>query len=93
MIDNPTFVSGFLLSSLYGVAFHFWKGGNFFQLLFYLILAWLGFLFGQWFASQIGWSFWKIGSLQAGLASIFSLGFLFIGYWLSGVNKNRIKKV
>lgn len=85
----PTLVFGFTLSTLLGALFHLWRGGGAGRLLFYLLLGWAGFWSGQWLASRFGWSFDKIGQLHVGFASLGSLLFLLIGYWLSLV---RVEK-
>lgn len=79
----PAFVFGFLLSSLYGAAFHLWKGGSLARLFFYLGLSWAGFISGHLLGGSFGWTFLSVGPLNAGLASIGSLIFLGVGYWLS----------
>ena len=79
----PTIIFGLLISTLYGAAFHLWRGGNIWRLLLYLILGWSGFWIGQLLANQLGWSFGSVGQLHLGIATIFSGIFLFAGYWLS----------
>jgi hypothetical protein len=79
----PSFVLGGLLATLFGAAFHFWRGGNGFRLLLYLVLAWAGFWGGHWIAEQLGWGFASYGPLHVGLASVGSWGVLLVGYWLS----------
>jgi hypothetical protein len=78
-----SFLLGFVLSSLYGALFHLWRGGNIYRLMLYLILSWMGFWIGHFLASFLDWTFLSIGPLHVGLASITSILFLFIGYWLS----------
>ena len=85
----PAFLLGLVLSTLYGAAFHLWKGGGVGRLLFYLALGWVGFWIGQWLANQLGWAFLSIGPLHLGLATLVSLVFLFSGYWLSLVEVQR----
>lgn len=79
----PSFMLGAMLATLFGAAFHFWRGGNAWRFLLYLFLAWLGFWGGHWLATQLGWSLFKIGPLQAGLGSLGSWAALGVGYWLS----------
>jgi hypothetical protein len=86
---SPTFLLGFLISTFYGAAFHLWRGGGIGRLIFYLILAWCGFWTGQLFASQIGFNLWGVGSLHLGIATLFSLLFLAVGYWLSLIDKDK----
>lgn len=79
----PAFIFGFIISTLFGVIFHLLRGGNAGRFLLYLILGWVGFWSGQWLASLLGWTFGSIGPLHLGMASIASLVFLGLGYWLS----------
>ena len=79
----PALVLGLVISTLLGVVFHLWRGGNAGRLLLYLILGWIGFWGGHFLASFLGWSFLSIGELHLGVAIAGSLLFLFIGHWLS----------
>jgi hypothetical protein len=79
----PAFLFGFLLSTLYGAAFHLWRGGNAGRLLLYLLLAWGGFWVGQVAATRLNWTFLSFGPLHVGMATLVSLIFLGLGYWLS----------
>lgn len=79
----PSFLLGFILATLYGVGFHFWRGGGAGRMLLYLTLSWLGFFTGQILADVLGISFIDIGPLHAGPATLGSLLFLAGGYWLS----------
>ncbi len=76
---------GIVLSTAYGTAFHFWKGGSLKKLLLYIALAWLGFWGGHVVGSLIGWNFAAVGPLNVGLATVGSVLFLFVGEWLSRV--------
>jgi hypothetical protein len=79
----PSLLFGFILSSAYGAAFHLWRGGGAGHLLLDLFLAWCGFAAGQIVGDWLGLSFASLGSLHVGLATIGSLAFLLLGYWLS----------
>lgn len=79
----PSFLFGFLISTLYGAAFHLWRGGNAGRLLLYLVLGWAGFWIGHIAASEFGWTFASVGPLNLGFASLCSLIFLLLGHWLS----------
>lgn len=79
----PALLFGVLLSSLYGTAFHWWRGGGAGRLLLYVGLAWVGFWLGQVAASWFGWVFASVGPLHVGMATLCSLAALGLGYWLS----------
>ena len=81
----PTLLFGFLLSTLYGTAFHVWRGGGAGRFLLFLILGWVGFWLGNFIGNQVGFSFFKMGALNLGLATLTSFIFLAVGYWLSRV--------
>jgi uncharacterized membrane protein YeaQ/YmgE (transglycosylase-associated protein family) len=85
----PAFLFGFLLSTLYGAAFHLWKGGGAARLLLYLILGWIGFWSGHLLAAYFDWTFDSLGQLHFGTATLGSLLFLGVGYWLSLVEVDR----
>jgi len=85
----PALLIGILISTLYGAAFHLWRGGNLWRLLLYLVLGWLGFWLGQFIAMRVDWSFGNLGQLNLGMATLFSAIFLFGGYWLSQVEVTR----
>jgi hypothetical protein len=85
----PAFLLGLLLSTLYGVAFHLWRGGSAWRLILYLILAWVGFWVGHLVGNQLGWTFSSVGPLRVGMATLSSAIFLGIGYWLSLVEVER----
>lgn len=81
----PAFVFGIVLSTVYGTAFHFWKGGSLNRLFLYVILSWLGFWTGHIVGGALGWSFAAAGPINAGMATFGSAVFLFVGEWLSRV--------
>ena len=79
----PTLFLGLILSTLYGALFHLWRGGNAGRLLLYLILSWIGFWLGQLIGNYLNLSFDTLGQLHLMFATLGSLIFLAIGYWLS----------
>jgi len=85
----PAFIFGIILSTFYGAAFHFWKGGGPGRLLLYLILGWAGFWTGHLVAGLLKWSFDSLGALHFGSATVGAGLFLTIGYWLSLVEVER----
>ena len=85
----PALFFGLVLSSLYGVAFHLWKGGSLKKLLLFLILAWVGFWAGHLLAVRLGWMFLAFGPVNTGMATLGSALVLFVGNWLSQVEVQR----
>ena len=81
----PAILFGIVLSSLYGTAFHFWKGGTLNRLVLYVILSWLGFWVGHIVGGSLGWAFAASGPINTGMATLSSAVFLFVGEWLSRV--------
>ncbi len=81
----PAILFGIVLSTLYGTAFHFWKGGSLNRLVLYVILSWLGFWIGHIVGGALGWSFAASGPINTGMATLGSAVFLFVGEWLSRV--------
>ena len=82
-MTTPALIFGFLLSTLFAAAFHFWRGGGPGRLLLYLLLAWIGFWAGQYLAEQTGLTLGDLGQLHLIPACLASLLFLFVGHWLS----------
>ena len=62
----PSILLGVVLSSLYGAAFHLLRGGSLVRLILYIVLSWVGFWTGHVFAEMMGWSFVRVGALNAG---------------------------
>jgi uncharacterized membrane protein YeaQ/YmgE (transglycosylase-associated protein family) len=85
----PAFIFGVVLSSFYGAAFHFWRGGGLGRLVLYLILGWAGFWTGHLVAAYLKWSFDSLGALHFGSATVGAVAFLAFGYWLSLVEVER----
>jgi hypothetical protein len=71
---------GVILSTLYGAAFHFWRGGSTRRLALYLGLSWAGFWLGHYVGQLMGWSFGQVGPLYVGMATLGSLAALFGAY-------------
>jgi hypothetical protein len=79
----PALLFGVLLSTAYGAAFHFYRGGSMNRLVLYLILGWLGFWAGHYLGWSMAWDFFAVGPLYVGAATLGSLIFLVVGYYLS----------
>ena len=85
----PSLLLGFVISTLYGSLFHLWRGGHAGRLLLYLVLAWIGFWLGQFIGNYLNFSFDIYGQLHLIIATLGSLIFLAVGYWLSLVQVER----
>ena len=85
----PALLFGMVLASIYGAAFHFWKGGSLGKLLLYLILAWVGFWAGDLAGALLKWDFAAVGPIDTGMATLGSAAVLFLGEWLSRVEVTR----
>lgn len=85
----PTLFLGLILSTLYGALFHLWRGGNAGRILLYLILSWIGFWIGQLFGNLVNITFDTLGQLHIVSATLGSIIFLAVGYWLSLVQVER----
>jgi hypothetical protein len=83
----PAFLFGMLISTFLGIAFHLWQGGSLGQLLFYLVMSWVGFWVGQLLAIWLGLTFLSYGPLHLGMAILTSLIFLVIARWLGKTKK------
>lgn len=88
----PAFLFGLLVSTLYGAAFHVWRGGSFWRLVLYIFLSWGGFWAGHFLGGRMALEFGKIGPLQLGMGTLFSMIFLGVGYWLSLVKVQETRK-
>lgn len=87
----PSVVFGFLVSTLMGAGFHFWRGGSLGRLILYLILAWIGFWGGHLLGENLGITFGSVGPLRFGMALVGAVLTLGIGYWLSLVRDDEAR--
>jgi len=88
-MNLPNLLLGFVISTLYGALFHFWKGGSIYRLVLLLVLSWLGFWVGHFAGVFLNLSFWTVGILNTGMATLGSAVFLFVGSWLSLIDIQR----
>lgn len=87
----PIVLLGLVLATLYGAAFHFWRGGGVGRLVLFILLSLVGFWLGHWIVGAQGWNLLRVGTLQVGGGTFGSIIFLLIGNWLSQFqNKGRI---
>jgi len=83
----PSILIGIVISSLYGVAFHLWRGGGIGRLIIYVILSWIGFWIGNYVGLRLDLTFLSLGPLRLGTATLGAALALGIGYWLSLVER------
>ena len=73
---QPALLLAALLSTVYGAAFHFWRGGDVRRLGLFLVASWIGFGLGQIAGTLIGWNAGMIGEahlIEATLGSLIAL--------------------
>lgn len=85
----PGIFLGVIVSSLYGSAFHLWRGGSLGRLFLYLLISWVGFWIGHFAGGALGFTFGTVGTLYLGSATLGSLIFLVVGHWLSQIQVER----
>jgi hypothetical protein len=81
----PTILFGILLSSVYGAAYHLWRGGSVRRLTLFLVLAWAGFWAGDTLGWLLNWNFGSVGNLNAGMGTVGAALFLLAGDFISRI--------
>ena len=87
----PAVIYSFAVATLFGSLMHLWRGGNFFRLVFYLVLSWVGFFGGHFLAEGLSIRFLDVGTIHMGFGVLGSILFLGLGYWLSLIDQNNIR--
>lgn len=87
-ISIPQLVFGSLIAGLIGSVIHLILGGKPLRLVFSLIFSWIGFWAGQALSVRLGFSFFKLGTINLGIAATSALILGLLGYWIAGDNKN-----
>ncbi len=72
ILISPALVFGFIISSLYGVAFYLLFGHGWLRLLAYWVIGIAGFVVGQWVGSLIGLSALNVGAVNLIEATVIS---------------------
>ena len=86
------FFLGILIASIFGCAFHFWRGGGLQWLILFNIFAWIGFWAGHLIGKLVNFNFIQLGPINLGPAILGTLIILFLGYWLSMASQEKKKK-
>ena len=79
----PAILLGLVIASLLGAFYHLWRGGGPVRIVFYLLLAWIGFFGGGYIAHWRGWALWMIGQVDIGFGTLGALAILGLGDWLT----------
>lgn len=79
----PSILFGVVLSSLFGTLYHLVRGGSGKRLLAYLIAGWVGFWAGHLVGQVFQFTFFSVGPLRLGTATIGALVVLLLTNWLS----------
>ncbi len=82
----PSILIGFIFASLYGTLFHAIRGGGFWRIPLYILLAWIGFWGGHFIGNSLSVQFATLGPLQLGTATLGAFGLLLVGAWLTNFN-------
>lgn len=83
---------GFVIASIFGCAFHFWRGGGLKWLVLFNFFAWGGFWLGHILSNLLKIRFLQLGPINLGPAILGTLVILFLGYWLSMASQETPKK-
>jgi lysylphosphatidylglycerol synthetase-like protein (DUF2156 family) len=83
----PSLVLGFLIATLLGAFLHLILGGGLGRLALYLLMGWTGFWVGQAVASQLEWSFDRLGQIHLMTASIVCVFFILLGHYFSLIQR------
>lgn len=79
----PAILFGAVISSLYGALYHLVRGGSGKRLLAYLIAGWVGFWVGHLVGNIFGITFFSVGPIRLGMATVLALAALFLTNWLA----------
>jgi hypothetical protein len=82
ILISPGLAMSALLATVYGAAFHLWRGGGSGMLLRYLVAAWGGFALGQVISWLGGWELAMLGQVHVLEGTVGSLALMLIAHWL-----------
>ena len=83
ILISPGLAMSALLATVYGAAFHLWRGGGSGMLMRYLAAAWGGFALGQAISWLGGWDLAMLGQVHVLEGTAGSIALLLIAYWLA----------
>jgi hypothetical protein len=87
MIQTPALVLSLVLATLYGAAFHLWRGRGIRDLISYWLAAGVGFACGQLVGQILDIVPWTIGEVHIVEATLMAALFLFLARWLRQENR------
>ena len=79
----PAILLGVVVASLLGAFYHLWRGGGPVRIVFFLLMALIGFFGGTYLAHLKGWALWLIGQVDIGFGALGALLILGLGDWLT----------
>ena len=91
-MSTATLLLGFVIAILLGSLFHLWRGGKAGRLVLYLFFSTAGIWSGHFIAAALNWDFDKLGQLHLAFGLLGSILFLFVGDWLSRIDKIQSTK-
>lgn len=82
---TPSLVFGFVLATLYGLAFYLVFGHGWLRLVFYWLVSVVGFFLGHWAAGLLGLAIFNVGELRVIEGTVVSwLSLLTVRVWRRG---------
>lgn len=79
----PAILLGALIAALVGTIYHLWRGGVLVRIIFFLVLALIGFFAANFLVALKGWRLWQVGQLDVGFGVLGALLILGLGDWLT----------
>jgi hypothetical protein len=79
---SPTLVLSAVLAAMYGLAFHFWLGSTWRELVLYIAASGLGFALGQIVGDRTGRTWLMLGQIHVLEATVGALVLLLLARWL-----------
>jgi hypothetical protein len=82
-MSMPAIFLGVVIAALIGALYHLWRGGALVRIIFFLMLALIGFFAANFLAKFNGWIIWQIGQIDVGFGVLGALLILGFGDWLT----------
>ena len=91
-MPSPVFVFGFVLATMYGLAFHVLMGGAARRMVLFVATSWVGFLLGQYIGGFLALDLLRIGILHLLPASASALAFLIFAHVVTKETDSRVTR-